>query len=75
MKKEKFYTYLGTNGTITSPIFLEGIYHIKKYRLIADVNKVLTYDGRREKRVIVPENEADLWKEVDAELDDLGYNL
>ena len=29
MKKTPLYTYLGTNGTITSPIHLEDIYYIK----------------------------------------------
>ena len=42
MKKEVLYTYLGTNGTITTPIFIEGAYHIKKVRLVADKDKFLT---------------------------------
>ena len=29
MKKTIIYTYLGTNGTITTPIHLEGIYSVK----------------------------------------------
>lgn len=36
MKKEVLYTYLGTNGTITSPVHLENTYYIRKIRLIAD---------------------------------------
>ena len=45
MRKETYYTYLGENGTITTPVFLEGIYSIKKYRLIADKNKKLTIEN------------------------------
>ena len=42
MKKETYYTYLGTNGTITSPVHLEDIYFIRKYLLTADEGKKLT---------------------------------
>ena len=46
MKKEKYYTYLGTNGTITSPVHLEDIYYTVKYSLEAENNKVLTKDNK-----------------------------
>ena len=36
MTKTVLYTYLGTNGTITSTVHLEVIYYIRKYRLVAD---------------------------------------
>lgn len=70
MTKTLLYTYLGTNGTITSPVHLEGIYSIKKYRLVADTNKVLTSDGgvTTAKMVTIPENELDLWKEIDVKV-------
>lgn len=70
MTKTLLYTYLGTNGTITSPVHLEGIYSIKKYRLIADTNKVLTSDDgvTTTKMVTIPENELDLWKEIDVKV-------
>ncbi len=66
MKKTAFYTYLGTNGTITSPIHLEGIYFVLNYRLEADENKMLTKDNGITcvKMVTVPEDEVDEWKEV-----------
>ena len=66
MKKTAFYTYLGTNGTITSPVHLEGIYYVLKYRLEADENKVLTNDNGKTlvKMVTVPVDELDEWKEV-----------
>ena len=65
MKKETYYTYLGTNGTITSPVHLEDIYHTVKYALTAEEGKSLTKDGTSfVSRVVVPENEVELWKEV-----------
>ncbi len=65
MIKTPLYTYLGTNGTITSPIHLEDIYYTVKYRLEADSNKFLTKDGNNlVKMVIVPADEVNEWKEV-----------
>lgn len=59
------YEYLGTNGTILSPIHLEDIYYIRKLRLIADVNKRLTKDNKNfTQAVVIPEDELDQWKEV-----------
>ena len=66
MTKEILYTYLGTNGQITSPVHLEDIYYVRSFRLIAEENKRLTKDGENYKyTVIVPEDEVSLWKEVD----------
>ena len=66
MKKEIFYTYLGTNGIINSPIHLEGIYSIKKVRLIADSKKALTKDNENFLVVVeIPESEVEEWKEVE----------
>ena len=65
MTKEILYTYLGTNGTITSPVHLEDIYYTRKIRLIADAGKQLTKDDVNYSSVVtVPEEEVDLWKEV-----------
>jgi len=65
MVKTKMYQYLGTNGIITSPVYLEGIYSVKKYQLQAEENKKLTKDNVNfVKSVLVPEDELDLWKEV-----------
>ena len=65
MTKEKIYTYLGVNGTITSPVYLEGIYSVKKIRLIADANKILTNGSQRVSSITVPEDEVENWTEVD----------
>ncbi len=65
MTKQVLYTYLGTNGTICSPVHLEDIYYIRKYRLTADKGKKLTKDGvHLVESAIVPEDEVSLWKEV-----------
>ena len=65
MTKEVYYTYLGTNGTITSPVHLEDIYYTRKVRLTADAGKQLTKDNVNYSSVVtVPEEEVDLWKEV-----------
>ena len=48
MKKIVLYTYLGTNGSITSPVHLEDTYYTRKLRLIADNRfKRLTKDGKQ----------------------------
>ena len=65
MTKEILYTYLGTNGTITSPVHLEDIYYTRKVRLTADAGKQLTKDDVNYSSVVtVPDEEVDLWNEV-----------
>lgn len=65
MIKEIQYVYLGTNGTLTTPIHLEGIYAIEKYKIIADADKVLTKDGYHfVKSIIIPKEELSQWKEI-----------
>lgn len=65
MIKEVLYQYLGTNGTILSPVHLEDIYFIRKLRLNADNGKNLTKDNKTfVKSVVIPEEELDEWKEV-----------
>jgi hypothetical protein len=65
MTKQVLYVYLGTNGTICSPVHLEDIYYIRKYRLTADLNKRLTKDGVNfVSTAIIPEDELSEWKEV-----------
>ena len=65
MVKEVLYEYLGTNGTILSPVHLEDIYYIRKLRLFPAPGKQLTKDGKTFKDVvIIPEEELGEWKEV-----------
>ena len=67
MKKEILYTYLGTNGSITTPVHLEGIYYVRKVKLIAEGDKkCITKDGIHSYRMItVPEDEVEQWRELD----------
>ena len=65
MKREILYTYLGTNGTITTPVHIENAYYVRKIRLIADKDKILTKDNiNYQYSVIIPEEDEDLWIEV-----------
>ena len=65
MIKEKIYTYLGTNGTITSPVHLEDVYYVRSIRLTADKNCLLTKDNEHfYHSQVVREEEVDLWTEV-----------
>ncbi len=65
MTKEIRYTYLGTNGILTTPIHLEGIYKIKKYLLSADEHKQLTKDSINYfQQIEIPEEELEEWYEV-----------
>lgn len=67
MRQIPMYKYLGDNGTITSQIYLEGIYCIKQFQLIADENKLLTKDYiTGVKQQLVSERELNQWHEVDA---------
>ena len=60
------YMYLGTNGTICSPVHLEDIYYIRKVRLTAAPGKRLTKDGiNLEYRITVSEEDVSNWYEID----------
>lgn len=66
MTKEVIYVYLGTNGIIQSPIHLEDVYYIRKCRLWADKDKVLTKDNKSFVRtIIIPEEDINNWTEID----------
>lgn len=64
MEKSIFYQYLGTNGTILSPVFLEGAYCVKKVQLLAGKGMLLTNGAEYKISITVPEGEVDKWKEV-----------
>ena len=65
MTKEILYVYLGTNGTICSPVHLEDIYYTRRYRLIADDKKLLTNGKIITYSITVPEDEIVNWYEID----------
>lgn len=65
MTKEVLYQYMGTNGTILSPVHLEDIFYIRKNRLYADQGKKLTKDGINfTSMVTVSDDDVDNWYEV-----------
>lgn len=65
MTKEVLYLYLGTNGSILSPVHLEDTYYSRRLRLRADEGKALTKDGKNVCLVaVIPEDELDLWYEI-----------
>lgn len=65
MTKEVYYTYLGTNGTITSPVHLEDIYYVRKIRLTAEPGYQLTKDYiHLVKSVFVAEDDVENWVEI-----------
>lgn len=66
MTQTKYYTYLGENGSITSPVFLPNIYSICKVQLEADEGFMLTNGQKTVKAVLVPEREINDWTEIQA---------
>lgn len=65
MTKEVLYFYLGTNGSILSPVHLEDAYYTRRLRLYADQAKFLTKDGKKlYNTIIIPEEELEQWYEV-----------
>lgn len=65
MIKQIMYEYLGTNGSICSPVHLEDVYYVRKYKLIAEDKKLLSNGSRKEKSVLIPEDELEEWKEIE----------
>lgn len=66
MTKYELYRYLGVNGVIESPIYIEGVYCIKLCKLVASSGHLLTNGLERVQTITVPIAEADEWTEVEA---------
>ena len=65
MTKTILYKYLGTNGTIVSPVHLEDVYYVRLVKIAAASGKTLTKDRKKFSTIVtVPENEVDQWIEV-----------
>ena len=65
MTQEFLYTYLGTNGTVTTPVHLEGIPAMKKVRLTPAFGKKITNGTKiSAEAVVVSEAEAANWREI-----------
>ena len=65
MLKEKMYRYLGRNGTITSPIFLENVTPIEMISLQASKGKILTNGQKKIYSIIIFADEIDDWYEIE----------
>lgn len=65
MKKIKLYKYIGNNGTITSPILLEGIQHIALIELRAAPGCLITNGEITRRNVTLPIDEAEAWYEIE----------
>lgn len=66
MTKYELYRYLGVNGVIESPIYIEGVYCIKLCKLVASSGHLLTNGLERVQTITVPIAEVDEWTEVEA---------
>jgi hypothetical protein len=65
MTQYYYYIYVGDNGIIESTVNLPGTPSVKKCRLIADENKLLTKDNKYfTKAIEVPVSEVEFWYEV-----------
>lgn len=65
MIKEYLYTYLGTNGIITSPVLLEGIPNVKKVRIRPEIGGSITNgETTTQFEVIVSEEESEKWSDA-----------
>ena len=66
MTKTTLYVYLGTNGTIVSPVHLEDVYYTRRLSLRADEGKKLTKDGKIFlSTTTISEDELSEWREVE----------
>ena len=67
MTKQVMYRYLGTNGTLETPIHLEDVYYTRFLRLFAEPGMKLTKDNKTFFSIVRVDNEEELslWHEVD----------
>lgn len=63
MTQQKLYKYIGYNGTITSPVLLPNIDHMKMVELKADGGHYLTDGVRKVLIITVPVEEVSNWEE------------
>lgn len=60
------YRYLGINGVVQTPVYIEGANGLKVNVLVADAGKVLTNGKEQKHQVFVADINVDKWKEIDA---------
>lgn len=66
MTHNVFYRYLGINGVVETPVYIEGANGLKVNVLTADAGKVLTNGKEHKHQVFVSDMDVDKWKEIDA---------
>lgn len=66
MTHNVFYRYLGINGVVETPVYIEGANGLKVNVLTADTGKVLTNGKEQKHQVFVADMDVDKWKEIDA---------
>lgn len=65
MTTEVLYYYLGTNGSILSPVHLEDVYYTRRLKLTADAGKLLTKDGVETCiSTVISEDDLKNWREI-----------
>ena len=69
MTKRKMYRYVGYNGSVTTPVLLEGINHLEMVELRAGDGCYLTDGQRKVISVVVPVDDATNWIEVKGSID------
>lgn len=69
MTKIPVYRYIGYNGTVTTPILLDGVPHLKLIELIADNGCYLTNGEKNVRRITVQTDAVDQWIEIKGDID------
>ena len=65
MTKTILYKYLGTNGTIVSPVHLEDVYYVRLVKIMTAHGKTLTKDSKKLPNIVTaPEEEDDQWIDI-----------
>ena len=64
MTTKTLYKYIGRNGSVITPILLDGINHIKMVELLADAGCVLTNGKKYYYAVTVEADKASDWYEI-----------
>lgn len=65
MIKTSMYRYLGRNGIITSPVFLDKIESIPMYSLKAEQGKILTNGEKFVEQTLIFAEDLSQWIEID----------
>lgn len=64
MTKTTLYRYMGLNGIIDTPILLQDVPYIIRYRLTADPGKILVNGDKKVSAIDVFEGDERYWTEI-----------